>query len=256
MQAYEAFKRKVFYKTGIDLSLYKERQMKRRIESLIKRCGKTNYDDYFALIDNDKEHFDQFINFLTINVSEFYRNSNQWTMLKNEVIPYLMQERTAVKVWSAACSTGEEPYSLVMTLSNFFPLDKIKIFAADIDLAAIEKAKQGIYTAKSIKNVPLEYKRKYFTEDNNLYKIKDEIKNCVEFKQMNLLSDSYPRGFDLIICRNVMIYFTDEAKNDMYRKFSDSLSPGGVLFIGSTEQIINPEKFNFEPMRTFFYKKI
>ncbi len=256
MQGYEGFKQKVYRKTGIDLSLYKERQMKRRIDSLIRRCGKASYDEYFALIDKDHDKFDEFINYLTINVSEFYRNGSQWEMLKNELIPYLMERNSSIKVWSAACSTGEEPYTLVMTLSNFYPLSKIKVLAADIDMGAINKAKVGMYTEKSIQNVPPEFKRKYFTQVGQSYKISDDIKRCVDFKQMNLLSDPYPKGFDLIICRNVMIYFTDEAKDEMYQKFSDSLVEGGVLFVGSTEQIIVPKKFNFESMRTFFYKKI
>ncbi len=256
MQGYEGFKTKVYRKTGLDLSLYKERQMKRRIDSLIKRCGKTSYDEYFNLINTNSDRFDEFINYLTINVSEFYRNISQWNMLKDEVIPYLMETKSSIKVWSAASSTGEEPYTLVMTLSNFFPLNKIKVLAADIDMGAINKAKNGIYTEKSIQNVPDEFKRKYFTKMGKSYKISDDIKRCVEYKQMNLLSDPYPSGFDLIICRNVMIYFTEEAKDEMYQKFSDSLVKGGVLFVGSTEQIIVPQKFNFESMRTFFYKKI
>lgn len=255
MQGYEVFKEKVYRKTGIDLSLYKERQMKRRIDSLIKRNGENSYQAYFDRMDRDKKIFDEFINYLTINVSEFYRNANQWEVLVSEVIPQLLKGKTNLKVWSAACSTGEEPYTLVMALSNHLPLSKIKVLAVDIDKEAMNKAQAGVYTAKSVEAVPKAFLEKYFTPVGGAYKINDEIKRCVEFKQMNLLSDTYPSQCDLIVCRNVMIYFTDQAKDEMYHKFNQALIPGGVLFVGSTEQIIVPKKYNFEAMRTFFYKR-
>jgi chemotaxis protein methyltransferase CheR len=257
MEGYEKFKSQILKKTGLDLSSYKERQMKRRIESLIRRHGESTYDDYFALLNKDKDIFNEFINYLTINVSEFYRNPGQWDVMKKELVPYLTDngKKKNLKIWSAACSTGEEPYTLVMVLSNFFPLKDIKILAVDIDKEAINKAKIGLYTEKSIANVPDEFKKKYFEQVGNAYKISEDIKKCVEFKQMNLLKDSYPSGYDLIVCRNVMIYFTEEAKDKMYHKFNQALRNEGVLFVGSTEQIILPQKYNFEAMRTFFYKK-
>lgn len=255
MEGYELFKSQIYKKTGIDLSLYKERQMKRRIESLIKRNGKDSFESYFELLTKNKEAFDEFINYMTINVSEFYRNLPQWDMLKSEILPMLLKRKSSIKVWSAACSTGEEPYTIVMVLSNFFPLKSIKILAVDIDKEAINKAKTGLYTAKSIENVPTEFKTKFFTKIGEAYKINDEIKNCVEFRSMNLLSDEYPKGMDLIVCRNVMIYFTEEAKDSMYHKFNGALDEGGVLFVGSTEQIIIPKKYNFTPIKTFFYQK-
>lgn len=255
MAEYERFKAQILTKTGIDLSSYKERQMKRRIESMIKRNSKSTFEEYFKLINVDSDRFNEFINYLTINVSEFYRNANQWDILRDSVIPQLLKNQSNLKVWSAACSTGEEPYTIVMVLSNFFPLSKIKIQAFDIDEEAIDKAKLGIYSEKSITNVPEEFKTKYFTKIGNSYKISDEIKKCVEFKKFNLLKDKYPSGYDLIVCRNVMIYFTEEAKDKMYHNFNEALRPGGVLFVGSTEQIILPAKFKFKSLKTFFYEK-
>ncbi len=122
MLGYEKFKEQVFRKTGINLSAYKERQMKRRIESLIKRNNYNTYDDYYNAVVKDSKLFDEFINYLTINVSEFFRNPAQWKVLKDEIFPYLLSNngKRKLKVWSAACSTGEEPYSLVMALSDFF----------------------------------------------------------------------------------------------------------------------------------------
>ena len=255
MDGYEIFKQKVYKKTGIDLSSYKERQMKRRIESLMQRNGFNDFDNYFNAFGNSKI-FDEFINYLTINVSEFYRNPQQWDVLESEVFPMLLKNKSNIKIWSAACSTGEEPYSLVMLLTKFLPLNQINIFATDIDLGAINKAKVGLYTAKSITNLPKVHIDKYFTQIGDSYKISESIKSRVTFEQHNLLKDSYPKNYDLIICRNVMIYFTEEAKHEIYHKFHDSLVKDGILFVGSTEQIILPNRYNLAPMKTFFYKKI
>lgn len=255
MEGYEQFKAKILKKTSLNLSLYKERQMKRRIESLMSRNSIHSYDEYFNRLNADKELFNEFVNFLTINVSEFYRNINQWDVLKNQVFPELLKNNDSLKVWSAACSTGEEPYSLAMTLSAYLPLNKIKIFACDFDEEAMAKAKNGVYSEKAVKNVPKDYLKKYFTPVGSNYQVSDDIKRCVEFKKMNLLLDKYPTGYDLIVCRNVMIYFTEEAKDEMYHKFFASLRPGGYFFVGSTEQIIQPTKYGFETGKTFFYKK-
>ncbi|MFZ5965788.1 MAG: CheR family methyltransferase [Bacillota bacterium] len=253
---YEKFKELVHKKTGINLSCYKERQMKRRIDSLIKRNNFHNYEDYFAAIDKDKELFNEFINYLTINVSEFYRNPNQWEILQKEIFPQLLKKSNHIKVWSAACSTGEEPYSLVMVLSSLMPLNAIKILATDIDKEAISKAQIGIYSAKSLEGVPKDIVSKYFTKVGESYRVNDEIKRCVEFKHHNLLNDKYPDKCDLIVCRNVMIYFTEETKEMMYKKFHESLNADGILFVGSTEQIILPARYNLSAVKTFFYKKV
>lgn len=256
MDKYEAFKKDINKLIGLDLSSYKEKQMKRRIASLVSRNKYKDFDDYFIGLKNDKKLFDEFINYLTINVSEFYRNPKQWEVLDQIIVPKLKSEnRGKLKVWSSASSTGEEPYSLVMMLSRFFDLKDIQIDATDLDLGAIEKANMGIYNEKSLKNIPSDLRKKYFEKVGTSYKISDEIKKRVKFKQMNLLKDPYPKGYHLILCRNVMIYFTEEAKAEMYHKFNKSLTDDGVFFVGSTEQIIMPERYNFEPVQTFFYKK-
>lgn len=256
MLGYEIFKEKIYKKTGINLSLYKEKQMHRRLESLARRNNFNSFEDYFNAIDKNKELFDEFINYMTINVSEFYRNPEQWVVLEKDIIPKLMQGNANLKIWSAACSTGEEPYSLVMLLSKFMPLNKINIIATDIDKEAMSKAQTGIYAEKSLKALPQEFINKYFDKVGNSYSIKSEIKNRVTFRQHNLLKDSFVDSCDLIVCRNVMIYFTEEAKSDIYLKFSKSLKKDGILFVGSTEQIIMPNKYNLKPMKTFFYGKL
>lgn len=256
MEGYEKFKDDIFKKTGINLTLYKEKQMKRRLESLAKRNNYDDFNSYFKEIDKNIEMFNEFINYLTINVSEFYRNPEQWKILEEEVIPFLLKKNKPIKIWSAACSTGEEPYSLTMLLSKFIPLKEIEIIATDIDDEAISKAKRGVYVEKSLKNLPKDFVEKYFTKENVIYKISDEIKNRVSFKKHNLLKDKYIENCDLIVCRNVLIYFTEEAKAEIYLRFSQSLKSHGFLFVGSTEQIIMPSKFNLKSHKTFFYNRL
>ena len=259
MGDYEKFKTKVYQLTKIDLSCYKERQMKRRIDSLITKRKISSYDEYINAISKDKELLEEFVAYLTINVSESYRNPEQWKLLENEMFPYLFEKfgSNNIKIWSAACSTGDEPYTLVMLLAKFIPMNRIKIIATDIDKQVLEKAQIGVYDEKSLKGLPKEYITKYFTKTGTRsYQISDEVKKCVEFKQHNLLKDTYPSGCNMIVCRNVMIYFTEEAKDEIYKKFNAALKKDGILFVGSTEQIISPGESGFSTFKSFFYKKM
>jgi len=253
---YEYFKKAVFDLTKIDLNAYKEKQMKRRIDTLISKNKIVGYDKYVEVLKKDNARFEEFVNYLTINVSEFYRNVDQWQFLDKEIIPDLINRYGKnLKIWSAACSTGDEPYSLVMALSKYLPLNQIKIYATDLDKQVIAKAKLGLYAEKSVAGVPADLKKKYFTKVGPSYQISAEVKSRVEFKEHNLLKDTYPTDFHLIVCRNVLIYFTEEAKDEVFRKFQKSLKPGGYLFIGSTEQIINHKDVGFDRKNSFFYQK-
>ena len=253
---YEEFKSQILSLTKIDLNAYKERQMKRRIDSLIARHSYKDYKEYVNAIKTDTSMFEEFVNYLTINVSEFWRNPEQWKILERDIIPELLKRSAKLKIWSAACSTGDEPYSLVMLLSKFMPLKNIEIIATDIDKQVLEKAQTGLYNQKSLAGLPKEFVDKYFDKIGlSNYQIHDEIKKCVKFSKGNLLEDKFDKGFDLIVCRNVVIYFTDEAKTDIYRRFHESLKPGGYLFVGSTEQIINYKALNYTCYHSFFYKK-
>ncbi len=255
MADYQKFIGNIKRKTGIDLSLYKEAQMKRRLTSLYERKGCRNFEDFFSAIQNDSKVLDEFLDRMTINVSEFYRNKERWDVLENTIYPRLLSKSKKLKIWSAACSTGEEPYSLAMVLTSHVPLRDISILATDLDEGAIDRAKVGLYAERSLKNVPKNVVSQYFVNEGLHYQVTDDIKKTVTFKQHNLLSDRYETGFDLIVCRNVMIYFTEEAKDEIYMNFAKSLKPGGILFVGSTEQIFNPEKYGLESIETFFYKK-
>ena len=254
---YEGFKAAVFKLTSIDLNAYKEQQMKRRIDTLISRRKISGYEEFVKALKADKELFEEFVSYLTINVSEFYRNPDQWELMDKQFIPELIKKfGKNLKIWSAACSTGDEPYSLVMALSRHIPLSNIKIIATDIDKQIIAQAKVGIYNEKSLAGVPKDLRDKYFTKIGNSYQISDEIKKRVEFKQHNLIKDPFFNQCDFIICRNVLIYFTEEAKDDVFRKFAASLKTGGYLFIGSTEQIMNHRDMGFERKNSFYYEKI
>ncbi len=257
---YEQFKKNFYALSAIDLNLYKEKQMKRRITSLVEKRGFTQYLPFGEAIKSDRDLYNIFINYLTINVSEFYRNPVQWEMFEKRILPEIHKFRNTlegVKIWSSACSTGDEPYTIVMILNKVIPLEKIHILASDIDLGAMEKAKQGIYSGRSIKDLPAEFLKKHFTQvGEDVWKISDAVKKCVEFKQMNLLKDTFPKDQDIIVCRNVLIYFTEEAKDDLFSNFSHALRSKGVLFIGSTEQIIGYQRYGYKPVETFFYQKV
>lgn len=253
---YESFKNAVLNLTKIDLNAYKERQMKRRIDALIAKHGIKGYEEYIQVLKTDKSKFEEFVNYLTINVSEFYRNPEQWQLMDKEIIPELIGKfGKNLKIWSAACSTGDEPYSLVMALSRHIPLNMIRITATDLDKQVIAKAKVGLYNEKSIAAVPDDLKKKYFTKIGLSYQISDEIKSRVEFREHNLLGNDYAKDYHMIVCRNVLIYFTEEAKGEVFKKFYQSLKPGGILFIGSTEQIINHKEIGYERKNSFYYER-
>lgn len=254
---YEYFKKAVYDLTKIDLNAYKEKQMKRRIDTLITKHRVVGYENYVQLLKTDQERFEEFVNYLTINVSEFYRNPSQWDTMDREIIPELIRKfGKNLKIWSAACSTGDEPYSLVMALSRHLPLNQIKIFATDLDKQVIAKAKVGLYSEKSVVSVPEDLKKKYFTKVGPSYQISEEIKARVEFQEHNLLKDTYPTNYHMIVCRNVLIYFTEEAKDEVFVKFQQALAKGGILFIGSTEQIIHYKEIGLNRKSSFYYEKI
>ncbi|GAA0481099.1 protein-glutamate O-methyltransferase CheR [Salinibacillus aidingensis] len=255
MGDYEQFTERIHKRTGINLSLYKEKQMKRRLISLREKRGCQSFDDYYNLLINNKEYYHEFLNRITINVSEFFRNKKRWDVLDQTIIPKLLTRKKHLKIWSAACSTGEEPYTIAMIMNQHISLSNVEIVATDIDENALQAARNGVYPGKSLKEVPEDLKRKYFQENNGIYTIDPNLKKAITFKKHNLLKDTYGREYDLIVCRNVLIYFTDEAKEEIYQGFSHSLADDGILFVGSTEQIFNPKQYQFQTVDTFFYEK-
>ena len=255
MGEYKQFVEKINKKLGIDLSLYKEAQMKRRLTSLRNKRGFSNFTHYFQALSKNENLLEEFIDRMTINVSEFYRNPKRWDVLKEKVFPELRTTNRKLQIWSAACSTGEEPYSLAIMLKEHFSDLRASILATDIDEGVLRRAELGIYNEQALKNLSASKKSQYFMFKNNKYYIDNELKSMITFKKHDLLKDSYPKNIDLIVCRNVLIYFTDYAKDLIYQRLSESLVKNGVLFVGSTEQIFNPNDYQLKLFDTFFYQK-
>lgn len=255
-QDWVTFKHKLNRATGIDLDLYKEAQMKRRINNLIMRKGYNSVCAYFDFAVKDKKEFASFIEYLTINVSEFFRTPEKFSELETDIIPELLKDNHSLNIWSAGCSIGAEPYSVAMILAEKTPMTKHRILATDLDVDILAKAKAGIYTENELKSISLRRKQQYFTKnDEGMYVLKPAIKERIEFRRHNLLKDPFGSDFDLILCRNVVIYFTEEAKDKLYTKFFHALKPGGILFVGGTEAVLNYREMGYENYCPFFYRR-
>lgn len=254
---YETFKTKMKKLTGIDLNAYKN-QIHRRVHMLMQRWNINDYENYFETIKQNENKLREFLDYLTINVSEFFRNPNKWWELRDTIFPNIIKDRSSkkVKIWSAGSATGEEPYSLaILSLEAKFSSIP-QILATDIDQGAISIAKRGSYLKRQLINTPEEYLKRYFkTSDNEIYNITDEVKTRVNFQRINLIEDTFADDFDLILCRNVVIYFSSETKTNLYKKFAKALRPGGYLLVGSTEQIFDYRKLGFESAGAFLYRR-
>ncbi|MDB5085847.1 MAG: chemotaxis protein CheR [Bacilli bacterium] len=254
---YQWFTEQVFRTLNIDLNKYKRGQMERRLIALRTKYGCPDFYAFFEGMVQSKEIQDAFLDRMTINVSEFFRNANRWDVLRQRILPEFCQRGKPVEIWSAACSTGEEPYSLALLACGMNPQVEVSILATDIDETALARAQEGIYPDKALHDLPAGLLERYFTRSGEgRYQISRELLKRITFKKANLLEDSFGVDFDLIVCRNVLIYFQEQAKDMLYHKFSTALRPGGILFVGSTEQIFNPGRFNFSVYDTFFYQKV
>ncbi|MDR3591126.1 MAG: protein-glutamate O-methyltransferase CheR [Negativicutes bacterium] len=252
---WEQFKQKLFAKSSIDLNQYKPAQMQRRITNFMHRHGAQTYTGFFQIVDANPQLYKDFIDFLTINVTEFFRTPEKFVELELKVIPELLAASPRLNIWSAGCSTGAEPYSLAMILQDKTPTVRHRILATDLDVEMLAKAKKGVYTPTDLKNIPKQRLDKYFSIVDGNYVLGDDTKSRVEYQRHNLLLDKFETGFDLILCRNVVIYFTEEAKDALYRRFFAALKPGGVFFVGGTEAILNFRDIGFQHYLPFFYRK-
>ncbi len=254
---FQWFIKEVKKKFNLDLTGYKPQRVKRRIEILIKKRGKSSYREYFDLIVKDEKAQKEFLDRLTINVTEFFRNPEKWDELKKKYIPVLLKESgSRFKAWSAGCSSGEEPYSLAILLEELRAPTGAKVIATDIDINILAKARKGAYEERSLVNVPPDIKKKYFDYRDGLYYVKPNVKARVTFKRHNLLQDPFDKNYDLILCRNVVIYFEMKTKEELYRRFAEALRRGGIIFVGSTERIFNYRQIGLEVVSPFFYRKV
>lgn len=244
---------------GIQLQAYKENQMQRRILNIMKTVGAKTLKEYSEKIQADAEIKQAFLEHITINVSEFYRNKELFDAFEKTFLTKIVPNYATIKIWSAACSIGAEPYTLGMILDKNM-IQKASILATDLDNTILSRAKQGTYRETEMRNVPKEMITRYFTkkttEKETLYEVIPEIKRCVTFRKHDLLKDSYGSDFQVIVCRNVTIYFKVDARDEVYRKFSEALVPGGILFTGATETINFPEKIGLKKIDSFIYQKL
>jgi chemotaxis protein methyltransferase CheR len=259
---FSIFKKKISSYINLDLTNYKSTQMERRIASLMNRNRIDNLQAYYKLLTEDSAKLNEFVNMLTINVSEFFRNCEKFKELETKYLPDLLKKENRLKIWSAGCSIGAEIYSIAMLLDKVGALDRCELLATDFDQNILKKAKTGIYTRLEHETVPREYRHCFHpiapltNQEEERYQINPKFTSKIRFERQDLLNDKFERNFDLVLCRNVVIYFTEEAKDVLYKKFRDSLKSGGIMFIGSTERINNHKNFGYNLLTSFFYEAV
>lgn len=258
-QDYAYFRLKLKELSGIDLADYKDQQMHRRLDAFRRRKGLPDFFAYGMLIQRDPTKLREILDFLTINVSEFFRNPEHWGTLREKVLPEIIKAlpgHAGVNAWSAGCSGGHEPYSLALVLMDAYPERHHRILATDIDRKSLEKARTGRYTDSELTGVPADMKDRFFIRVGDLWEVSPAVKSLVSFRHHDLLREEYPTGFDLVICRNVIIYFKDQGKERVLRGLSSSLRPGGFLFTGATEAIFSPGAYGLKQEYPLFYRRM
>ncbi len=253
---YTYLKARIKRLTGIDLGSYREQQMRRRLSAFLSRTSAPNVFAYCRMLEHDSGLLDELCKFLTIKVSEFFRDSLQFEQLRTIVLPRLLADNPCLNIWSTGCSIGGEPYSFAIILDKICPYRTHGILATDIDESSLMKARAGgPYRSTEMKNVPEPLLQEYFSNREGSYWVSDKIRRRVEFRKHDLLCDPFEEGFDLISCRNVAIYFTDEARLHLNCRFHSSLREGGILFVGGTETIMNARAIGFAALDHCFYVK-
>ena len=255
---YERFCSGVKSLTAIDLSQYRRAQMERRLRTFARRSGHDDLDSYLAILTRDAAARAAFLDHMTINVSELFRNPDRFVELEKEYLPALLADSTArgLRVWSAGCSYGAEPYTLGILLGEAAPRRRHELVATDIDETILARARDGVFSEQDLANVSPERRGKWFEKlPGGGWRAVEKLRSAVRFSRLDLLADPYPATRDLILCRNVVIYFNDDAKERIYERFFEALRPGGVLFIGSTERVNDPGRLGWERPGAFFYRR-
>ncbi|MEG0254331.1 CheR family methyltransferase [Vagococcus sp.] len=254
-ESFDVFNKWAVTHLAMELDAYKEKQLQRRILNMMSNHPVNDLTGYMRLMEKDQQIKGELKNYLTINVTEFFRNPELFDALNDQVTKTLQPKFGSLKCWSAACSNGSEPYSLAMMLTDKKIKTTNRILATDIDKKVLTKAKQGLYLTSELKNVSTNHLNSYFDQNEEGYLVTDDIKRKVRFKEHDLLQHSFESEFHLIICRNVTIYFKPDARDRLYQKFYDALVPGGIFFTGATETINQPEQFGFKKIDSFIYQK-
>jgi len=251
---FEEFRIKVKSSMGFDLTSYKPAQLQRRLESFMARKRVSGYDEYYRLLSRDANLLEELVNYLTINVTEFFRDIAAWQRLEKEILPRLAAEHKPLKIWSAACSNGAEPYSLAIILREL-GISARPIEATDINEEVLKLAVAARYPLSLCRNISASRLQRFFAQSGDMVAVAPEIRRMVSFRRHDLLKDAVSQGYHLIVCRNVQIYFTREAQQRLNERFVRALVRGGVLFIGASESILDYKPLGLERLAPCFYRK-
>ncbi len=254
--------RKIIYDTaGIEIKESKRYLLINRLSKRLRHLGLTSFTEYLTYLDNGKnrkQEIVEFVDAVTTNKTEFFREYNHFKFMRERAIPELLDERShqPVRIWSSACSTGEEPYSIAIFLLEMLKNKRIEILASDISETVLRVALEGIYNEDKLKPVSPDLLRKYFLKGNHRYKVKPEVQQLISFKKINLKLD-YQRtlkNFDILFCRNVLIYFNQEMQSQIIKKHWQVLRPGGYLFLGHSETLFSGHT-EFEYIAPSIYRR-
>ena len=242
---FNKFKEKIYKESGIHFSTVNRPILESRIKERFKYTNVENTEEYYKLINNNQNELMTLLDSVTTNLTKFFRNEAQFESLEKNVLPEIIERKKnankTIKIWSAGCSTGEEPYTVAMTLLNILPNIygwNLKIIASDISLKSLMIAQKGIYERERIENIDEKNLQMYFNKkDENNYEVKKELKDLIQFDYHNLKHDAGHKDIDIIFCRNVIIYFDREAQINVIKKFYDVLDEKGYLFIGHSESL-------------------
>lgn len=240
---------------GLQLDSYRSRQLERRLGFFRQRLGLGTNAELAARLRIDAALQKEFADFVTINVSEFFRNRDRFSELQNRYLPALRQRRPSLRVWSAGCSIGAELYSVTLLLQGIAPGQPHELLGTDIDAASLARATAGIYQPHEVRELPDAMLKRFFRPTAAGWELSPLIRSLVQFRRHDLLRDPFPAAQDLIICRNVVIYFTEDAKAQLYRRFHAALRPGGLLFIGATETLFEAGSLGLRYLGPGFYEK-
>ena len=252
--------------TGFDVRQYRAPTLKRRLERRLLATRTKGYKEYLALLKKNPFESHNFLDELSINVSDFLRDRRIFITLKEKVLPNMLEEISKkngkrIRIWSIGCAKGQEPYSLVIILKETMESEKkelkISMHATDINKALLRQASKGIYEKKEIINVPKKYLDKYFDQINkNEFKIKDNIRKLTKFRQHNIIDGDIFGKFNLILCRNLFIFFTPELQKKTFNKIHSSLKKDGILVLGTAETPKDENLFRNLSSRDHIYQKI
>jgi chemotaxis protein methyltransferase CheR len=248
-QEFEKFAKLIYEESGIFLKSIKITLLSNRLRKRLKALNLNTYGDYYNYIQNltdRSKEIEALLDVVSTNETYFFRNEKQFEALQIQCLPDIVnkkQKEKKLRIWSAGCSTGEEPYTIGICIFELMPQFRgwqIEIIATDIAISVLDFAKKGEYSGRRIDKVRPDLLKKYFNSDSQhpeFYTIKDEIKNIINFKMLNLFKDTYPPDLDIIFCRNVMIYFDKEHQKKLLSGFYRSISRSGYLFLGHSETI-------------------